>query len=165
MFCKHCGNQLPDNAKFCNSCGAPVEPATRSTVNGYAPRYTPDALPVEPAPSVGIVEAVVKCFQNAFNFSGRARRSEYWWVVLVFSIVSGVLGQFDNTFLPGLWSLIILIPNLSLSVRRLHDTGKSGWYLLWNLLPLIGSIMVLVHLASDSDPNTNAYGPNPKFNP
>lgn len=99
-------------------------------------------------------------------FSGRARRREYWMFFLVNFIVGLVLAVIgrvlDLEILQYLYSLAVLLPGLGVAVRRLHDTGRSGWWLLISLVPLIGAIVLLVFLVSDSQPDTNQYGPNPK---
>ncbi|MFJ6571662.1 DUF805 domain-containing protein [Streptomyces sp. NPDC091292] len=102
-------------------------------------------------------------------FSGRARRQEYWMFVLfnvlaviVFSIIDAVIGM--NLFVIIYW-LGVLIPSLAVAVRRLHDTDKSGWFLLIGLIPLVGGIILLVFMATEGKPNENQYGPNPKLTP
>jgi uncharacterized membrane protein YhaH (DUF805 family) len=104
-------------------------------------------------------------------FSGRARRKEYWTFTLinvlisiVLTIIEMVAGLTHGGFGPltSLYSLAVLIPGLAVSIRRLHDTNRSGWWLLIPLVPLIGIIALLVFLVSDSDPGENQYGPNPK---
>ncbi|MEK7552028.1 MAG: DUF805 domain-containing protein [Patescibacteria group bacterium] len=101
-------------------------------------------------------------------FSGRAQRAEYWYFVLfnilisiAFSIVSSILGD-DKGILGTLYTLAVLVPCLAVSVRRLHDTGRSGWMLLISLIPIIGAIWLLVLMIMDSNPGDNKYGPNPK---
>jgi uncharacterized membrane protein YhaH (DUF805 family) len=100
-------------------------------------------------------------------FSGRARRKEYWMFVLFNIIIELVLG-FVEWFAgsPGivgmLYSLAVLIPSIAVSVRRLHDTDRSGWWLLIALIPLIGMIVLLAFMVQDSKPGENQYGPNPK---
>ncbi|MCB0110232.1 MAG: DUF805 domain-containing protein [Caldilineaceae bacterium] len=114
--------------------------------------------------------------QKYFDFSGRARRKEYWCFVLFNIIVSIILAVIDQAIgtgsieggvglLGGLYSLAVLLPGLGVSVRRLHDTGRSGWWILINLIPLIGSIVFLVFTVSDGDPGPNQYGPSPKASP
>lgn len=99
-------------------------------------------------------------------FSGRARRQEYWMFFLVNFIVSVVLAiigwTIDMAFLQSLYTLAVLLPGLGVTVRRLHDTGRSGWWILIGLVPLVGTIVLLVFMASDSQPGNNQYGPNPK---
>lgn len=101
-------------------------------------------------------------------FSGRARRAEYWYFVLfniiigaVLGIISRVIGD-DNNILAYIYSLALLIPGLAVEVRRLHDIGKSGWWIFISLIPLIGTIWLIVLLATDSNPGENKFGPNPK---
>lgn len=109
-----------------------------------------------------------------FVFEGRARRKEYWMFVLfsilisiVLSIVERVTGLYSAEngvgFLSSIYSLAILIPSITVGVRRLHDTGKSGWWILIGLIPFIGSIVLIVFFVMDSDPGQNEYGPNPKL--
>lgn len=106
-------------------------------------------------------------------FSGRARRKEYWYFVLFNIIVSIVLGVIDGVtgslnaqtglgLLSGIYSLAILIPSIAVSVRRLHDTDRSGWWLLIVLVPLVGAIILLVFAVQDSKPGANQFGENPK---
>lgn len=106
-------------------------------------------------------------------FSGRSRRTEYWMFVLFNLIISVVLGFLDRMtgllqdngigVLGGLYSLAVLIPSIAVSIRRLHDTGRSGWWLLLAFIPLIGGIVLIVFMAQDGEPQPNQYGPNPKM--
>ena len=105
-------------------------------------------------------------------FGGRARRREYWFftlfnmiIALVLGLIDGFLGfttEFGIGILGGLFSLAIIIPGLAVAIRRLHDTNRSGWWLLIALVPFIGFIILLVFYLTDSDPGDNRYGPNPK---
>ncbi len=115
----------------------------------------------------------VKVLKQYANFNGRARRTEYW-VFFVFNIaLSGTAMLLDKVFeiviaeigygpLFLLYALSMLIPAIAVGVRRLHDVGKSGWMLLIALIPIIGTIWVLVLLLLDSNPGVNEYGENPK---
>jgi len=105
-------------------------------------------------------------------FEGRARRREYWFFALFVVLISVVLTIIDSMIgtmtsqgagiLSGLFCLAVLIPSLAVGARRLHDTGRSGWWLLIGLIPFIGAIVLIVFFLLDSQPGTNAYGPNPK---
>ena len=106
-------------------------------------------------------------------FSGRARRKEYWFFVLfniifsiAFTVIDGVTGTLDPTMGIGLlsllYSLAVLIPSISVTVRRLHDIGRSGWWLLIILIPLLGAIILLVFMFLDSKSEESQYGANPK---
>ena len=100
-------------------------------------------------------------------FQGRARRKEYWMFFLFNIIIGAVLGLIDGLvggpgILANLYSLAVLIPGLAVTFRRLHDTNRSGWWVLISLIPLIGFIVLIVFMAQDSQPGDNQYGPNPK---
>ena len=104
------------------------------------------------------------------DFDGRARRKEYWMFVLFNLLIALGVGLVGNLIgadelLSGLYSLVVLIPSLAVAVRRLHDSGKSGWWLLLLLLPIIGFIILIVFLVKDSQPGSNQYGANPKEMP
>ncbi|WP_125717440.1 DUF805 domain-containing protein [Pseudoalteromonas rubra] len=106
-------------------------------------------------------------------FNGRARRKEYWLFMFCNIIVTIVLGLVDMTLglyseesgfglLSGLYALAVIIPSIALSIRRMHDTGRSGWWILISLVPVIGPLVLLVFYVMDSTPGDNDYGPNPK---
>lgn len=100
-------------------------------------------------------------------FSGRARRKEYWFFILFNTIISFGLILVEVSaggpgIVVGIYYLAVMIPSLAVLVRRLHDTNRSGWWLFINFIPLIGSIILLVFLVQDSQPDENRYGPNPK---
>lgn len=119
------------------------------------------------------MKSFLYCLQHYADFTGRARRSEYWYFVLFNFIVSiliglslGVIAGLLNVpalvYLVHLWSLAVFIPSLAVSVRRLHDIGRSGWWLLLSLIPLVGAIILIIWHCTDSQPGANQYGPNPK---
>lgn len=100
-------------------------------------------------------------------FRGRARRKEYWIffgfnliIELVLGVIEGAAG--GPGVLESLYGLAVLIPGIAVSVRRLHDTDRTGWWLLIVFIPLIGAIVLLVFMVQDSQPGENQYGPNPK---
>jgi len=108
----------------------------------------------------------VKVMKNYFNVEGRARRTEYWMyflvylgIIIVASILDAVVGM---GLIGGLVALGHLIPSITVGVRRLHDIGRSGWFLLVGLIPLIGWIILLYWAVKEGDPQDNAYGSNPK---
>ena len=120
----------------------------------------------------------IKCLKQYADFSGRARRKEFWMFVLfnmIFSIALCVLdvifgtsaGSSDAPFAMGLfqgiYSLGVLIPGLAVCVRRLHDIGKSGWYYFIVLIPIIGSIILLVWFCKEGERNSNEWGEDPKL--
>ena len=106
-------------------------------------------------------------------FSGRARRTEFWYFVLfniivtiVLSVIDRLIGTFSGAsnlgILSGIYSLAVLIPTLAVAVRRLHDIDRTGWWILIGLIPLIGTIVLLVFALTPGTPGSNRYGPDPK---
>ena len=100
-------------------------------------------------------------------FNGRARRKEYWYFVLFNFIINIVLSGIDSMttgmgLLPGIYTLAVLIPSIAVLVRRLHDTDRSGWWVLIGLIPIIGWIVLLIFVVQDGKPGKNQYGLNLK---
>jgi uncharacterized membrane protein YhaH (DUF805 family) len=125
----------------------------------------------------------IKVLKQYVDFSGRARRTEYWMFTLFNLIISVVLGVVDRALgfgsftgsasggvgfsaslglLGGLYALAVLLPSLGVAVRRLHDTDRSGWWLLIALIPLIGGIVLLVFFVLEGTRGPNRHGPDPK---
>ena len=115
------------------------------------------------------------------EFSGRSRRKEYWMFFLLNGLIGLIVGlvflvgyyadmsqtEMDTWLMPILWlavlvSLAFIIPGIAVTIRRLHDTDRSGWNLLWGLVPLIGPIMLIVFYATEGTPGPNRFGPDPK---
>jgi len=123
-----------------------------------------NALLVDRSP----IDYYILAFQKYAQFSGRATRSEYWWFYLVNLAVTLLLAIIESVFsipltlLSTIYLFASIVPSLSIQVRRLHDVDKSGWYILLNLLIIIGWIWLLVLNILDSTPGDNKYGPNPK---
>ncbi|MBQ6206412.1 MAG: DUF805 domain-containing protein [Oscillospiraceae bacterium] len=119
---------------------------------------------------MGFKEAVQSCLSQYATFSGRARRSEYWYFSLFNALLGFVIGVIGGLFLgetltnvlTALVTLALLAPGLAVSVRRLHDIGKSGWALLFALIPVVGWILIIVWACKDSESGENQYGSNPK---
>ena len=111
------------------------------------------------------VEAIQSGFKYYVKFDGRASRSEFWWFVLFYVIVSVVVAVVGNMMgdsvgmgLRGLVGLAFLLPMLGLEIRRLHDTGRSGWWVLIAFVPLVGIILLIVWWAGAGTPGPNKYG-------
>ncbi|QBQ39796.1 DUF805 domain-containing protein [Sphingobacterium psychroaquaticum] len=115
---------------------------------------------------------------NYTNFNGRARRKEYWMFVLFNIIISGALSLVDRIFgltygdtspyqsgvLSSIYALAVLLPSIAVAVRRLHDTNKSGWFLLVAFIPFVGWIYLIYLFIKEGDRGQNQYGPDPKGN-
>lgn len=108
-------------------------------------------------------------------FEGRARRKEYWFFVLFNVLISMGLAIIDRLtgtvdpetglgVLSGLYALGVMLPGMAVSVRRLHDTGRCGWWLLITLIPVLGALIFFYFLVLDGDAESNEYGPSPKDN-
>lgn len=169
MYCSNCGTDAGQSS-FCPNCGTNlVGLKTSGTVTNFNP-----------------ITAYKSMFKKYAQFNGRSRRSEYWFatlanyilMIIVYAILyvpmivdlsnngepstvtialSGIVG-----LLIMVYAFAIIIPSLAMSVRRLHDTGRSGWCLLLSLIPLVGGIIVFVFMVLDSQPGPNRYGANPK---
>ena len=116
---------------------------------------------------------VKEAFGKYATFEGRSRRKEYWIFTLFCVVVAVVLTSIDSVtgtygrsagvgLLSGLFYLAVLVPSLAVTVRRLHDTDRSGWWVLLSLIPVLGGIVLLVFMCIDSQPGANRFGPNPK---
>jgi uncharacterized membrane protein YhaH (DUF805 family) len=100
------------------------------------------------------------------EFQGRAQRQDYWMFFLINFLISLGLGVIDAIIGTGvlgvLYAFAVLLPSMAVGARRLHDTGRTGWWLLIGLVPLVGLIILIIFFVQDSDPGDNNYGPNPK---
>ena len=113
---------------------------------------------------MNFMTAISTCFKKYATFSGRARRSEYWFFFLFSLVMSTVLSLiFQNTTLPStLFSLAVLVPTLAVSWRRMHDIGKVGTWSLIILIPILGAIIFWIWCAKNSEEGSNEFGENPK---
>ena len=130
---------------------------------------------------MGFGEAVKSFWSHYSKFKGRSRRSEYWWIQLFLVITNLAVAAIDLALMNGdvdrfianggggivglIWILVTIVPALAVLVRRLHDTGKSGWWALIGFVPLIGGIVLLVFTVLDSDAGENKFGVSPKVSP
>ncbi|MCB2116008.1 MAG: DUF805 domain-containing protein [Rhodobacteraceae bacterium] len=120
--------------------------------------------------------AILTCFSKYATFTGRARRSEFWWFVLFNLVVMAVLNFIDLGFgNPARWMmgegrpspvaslcwLAVILPSLAVTVRRLHDTDRSGWWVLIQIIPVIGPLLLIWFLATEGTSGTNRFGPDP----
>ncbi|HEX6264434.1 MAG TPA: DUF805 domain-containing protein [Actinomycetota bacterium] len=117
---------------------------------------------------MGFGDAIRTCLSKYADFHGRAGRPEFWWFFLATWLIGTVIyllaGAADSAFLwliGGVISLALLLPYLAVLVRRLHDTGRSGWWYFISLIPLVGFIILVVFLATEGQPGQNEYGPPP----
>lgn len=127
---------------------------------------------------MGFAEAIKSFWSNYATFKGRARRSEYWFIQLFLIITNVAVGAIDLVLMNGdvdrfianggggivglVWILVTIVPALAVLVRRLHDTGKSGWWVLMGFVPFAGAIVLFVFTVLDSTSGENKYGLSPK---
>lgn len=178
MYCKYCGSDINPKAKFCSNCGGPngaAQQPVQETNQDWQQEYHYQTTGQNGAPvyyvqtpgqgqyyggyqgtSVDFGEAIKRVFNHFADFNGRASRSEFWWGILFLFIVSWV-GVFIPLVNLVLW-IPVLIAQLALEVRRLHDIGRSGVYLLLGLIPCAGIIVLLVFYCSESV-GDNQWGP------
>lgn len=111
------------------------------------------------------MEYFTGAFKKYAEFSGRSTRNDYWMYILFYMIIYVVLAVIDGAIgfylLTSIFSIVCLVPTISVGARRLHDTSRSGWWQLIGFIPLIGAIVLIVFFAQDSHED-NEYGPNPK---
>ena len=117
------------------------------------------------------MEMMIALLKKYADFQGRARRAEYWMFVLFQLLAVAILGlilsggKTDSATATGLMALVtlgLLLPSIAVTVRRLHDTNRTGWWILISFLPLIGGLWLLVLTVLDGTPTSNRFGPDPK---
>tara|TARA_B100000401_G_C52569134_1_gene607068 strand:+ start:77 stop:496 length:420 start_codon:yes stop_codon:yes gene_type:complete len=139
MFCAQCGVENDVLGSFCKTCGVALEISK----------------------AVSFSDAISLAFKNYVNFHGRSTRAEYWWFFLftfTLSIVTQIIDSFSSLGVTNfISSLIVLLPSLAVGVRRLHDIGKSGWWLLLWFAVIVGWVILLVWSVRKSD-GPNKYG-------
>lgn len=181
-FCPNCGAPITTSTRFCPQCG---KSTTGDQVNNVAPQMKKQAANVQTESQAKGIVAAFKCamFEKYATARGRASRSEYWYSVLVntaiilvlhfvfFVFGTGAAGS-DNVevLMTGtgffvvvelLLMIVLTIPGTCLSIRRLHDTNHSGWWVFINIVPFLGAIWFFYLCAKDSEPADNIYGSYP----
>lgn len=192
-FCPNCGNELESNSKFCGTCGLKVEyktpqpqPQPQPQPPYQEPTYT--TIPstkldlsddIMEQLDLGLIENFKRCFLKKYTtFDGRASRSEFWYfyaadmllsntLLLTFAFIGHIFHSykmFETGFvLSIIYFFATFLPYLSVTVRRLHDINKSGWFVLVPLIPIVGIIWLIVMLATRGDENPNIYGPKTSY--
>lgn len=144
IYCHGCGKEIHKTAITCPGCGA-------QQFNN------PSSNTIKDGPFFYFVDA----WKNSFNYSGRIRRKAYWYYFLFYLIFNILFTIFDDIIsadgvLISIYTIAAIFPNISTGIRRMHDTGRSGW---WILLPIVN----LIFFMQDSKVETNEYGPSPKY--
>ena len=189
MYCGRCGKQIADNQNYCPYCGSSTSNANNSSSDFNLSSYVNNpsySYANEPVKNYNLFSAYKEMFKKYAKFDGRSRRSEYWYaglanfiimmvayIILFVPMITDLVNYGEPTettaaimAVSGLvlmiYAFAVMIPCLALGVRRLHDIGKSGWFMLISLIPYVGSIILIVFMATDSQSGPNQYGPNPK---
>jgi uncharacterized membrane protein YhaH (DUF805 family) len=123
----------------------------------FAPPFAEATAWTSAAPPRTFGEAVQVCLRKYVDFQGRASRSEYWYFFL-FTVLAGLVAAAFSVRLENAVNVLLFLPTMSAGARRLHDIGRSGWSLLWWLIPILGWIIIIARLARAGDPGPNAYG-------
>lgn len=162
MFCRQCGADLGSDVKFCQKCGVsaeatPEKPEREEKGDGSSVKESSESTAGKEMSPFGYF---ISGWKKATQFSGRANRSEFWWFVLFsflvgigVSIVDGAVGVGGAQgigVISGLYGIASILPSLALAIRRLHDTNRSGWWLLIGLLPLIGPVVLIYFYVLES---------------
>lgn len=184
-YCGDCGEKIMPSDKFCTSCGSKLDSAHQKSDSHEVEHTTASPNSVHQK-RFGLNEAITTCFNNYANFKTRSTRSEYWFFVLfqliIYSVVFlfialvetandsaaisssayDVLSVLGILFFFGFW-VLILVPSIAVTVRRLHDVGSSGWMLLIYLIPYVGPIIIFVFLVGKSEKVENKWGNVPRL--
>ncbi len=114
-------------------------------------------------------DSIRTCLGKYVAFSGRARRPEFWWFALFVFIGAWITGAIDRMLfgsdfgvLGPIFGLAMLLPYISVAVRRLHDTDKSGWWILIGLIPLVGVLVLIYFYIQEGTKGANTFGPEPR---
>ncbi len=173
-FCGKCGKEIGAGDEFCGKCGKKLDTNKNEGTDSLEEvRHNADR---KPQPIGGPIKHVGTCFKKYANASGRARRAEYWYFQLFSLVGLFTASVFDLIFFPSyvtanggtgplyvVFVIGVLLPSIAVGVRRLHDTGRSGWTLLLGLIPLLGALLLFIFTVTDGDDKENEYGPNPKL--
>ena len=180
MYCSKCGSETLSESKFCTECGNSMSASLpKDTIEEESPKSNEKSnssknldAPVEVINETGVIkmtfaEAIQSVLKNYANFSGRARRSEYWyWNLAMFIgyVLLAIVGRFSDALgvVIGLAFLASVIPSITVLVRRLHDVDKRGWWLLLSLIPFFGSIIILIWNIQEGTKGANGHGEDPK---
>ncbi|MBV5341432.1 MAG: DUF805 domain-containing protein [Deltaproteobacteria bacterium] len=150
MFCSQCGKENPEGVNFCGSCGAKI-----GTLGTLSHIKTSANLTNE---QMTFGKSISTCLAKYVDFSGRASRPEYWWFYLFTALLNwGSLLVDQSGAISLIVGLVLMLPSLSAATRRLHDTNRSGWWMLISCT-IIGIIPLIIWLAGKGNEQPNNYG-------
>lgn len=150
MYCPKCGEKNADGVNFCGKCGSNITAFYLTSPAVMSANRAGDKM--------GFGSAIATCMGKYADFTGRAARPEYWWFYLFTMLISWGATIADHSgVVNGIVSLALLLPSLSACARRLHDTNRSGWWMLISLT-VIGLIPLTIWLARQGNEQSNRYG-------
>jgi uncharacterized membrane protein YhaH (DUF805 family) len=181
IICKQCGKEYSNKALNCPSCGGPTRNNQDITCQECGEIYSlaEDKCPKCACPSPfmerqkeeSTIESMffywyIRSLRKYTEFSGRATRKEYWMFFLfnfLFLLIANIIDAYlgNNGFLAVLYMLAVLSPSIAITIRRLHDVGRSGWLILLSIIPIVGSICLIVLLCLRGIEGENKYGQDP----
>lgn len=159
VYCKNCGMYYNENVAFCENCGSMLvgDPAQRAEIVRNTPGMTPE-------------DAIFTFWKRYSDFGGRSRRSEFWysvlvnWIIAIFINLIGILLPVNlGMVISTVFTAMLFLPNIAIAIRRVHDTGKSGWVLFAGFIPVIGAIWLIILFSLDGEKRANEYGESPKY--
>lgn len=183
-YCPQCGQPVSTDARFCPKCGCEFQPQRQWL---QTPPPNPNQWQQTPPPhqqqyqqqwqqpnpgyttapngmrmrNLDMMEACKMYWQKYVDFEGRSRRAEYWWAYLMTFVIGLILGWIP--VVGWLASLAMILPSIAVGVRRLHDINKSGWFMLLNLIPIVGQIILIIWFCQEGTIGPNQYGEDPKY--
>ncbi len=159
VYCKKCGMYFAEDVNFCLNCG--------ENLNEFETQANKKFIR---AREMSFEDAVVLFWKGCFDFKGRSRRREFWYaaicnwlIALAISLLGAITIRQLASVMELMFTAMVVLPNMAVAIRRMHDIGKSGLVLLVSFIPIIGPIWLLILLAKDSDRETNIYGESPKY--
>lgn len=168
MFCVKCGAQLSNETKFCHKCGSANVDSSSGEEKGFQTRDDILGQSGQQIKTLSAIDHYKNAWKKSVDFSGRSQRAEYWYFLLFnlliafcLGLLEGLLGiapDIEESVLATIFQFIVLIPSIAVGVRRMHDIGNSGW---WLLLPVVNFFMLI----TDGQAGLNKYGPDPKGRP
>ncbi len=159
-FCRSCGVVLQEGSQFCQACGTAI-----NIDSGLNHQPSTAIYQQSMQNEMNLVSAFTRVvFENYANFKGRASKAEFWWYILaslLLGALAGVIGAILKTeAINALLNIALFLPGIAVTVRRLHDTNRSGWWYLL-VLTIIGLIPLLIWFIQKSDQQENRFGAVP----
>ncbi|MBR4031078.1 MAG: DUF805 domain-containing protein [Clostridia bacterium] len=159
VYCTNCGMYFEENVQVCPNCGTNLDELEFETKRKF--------IRVR---EMSFENAIIAFWEGYFNFQGRSRRREFWYaaicnwlIALAISILGAITIRQLASVMEFMFTAMVVLPNLAVAIRRMHDIGKSGFILLVSFIPVIGPIWLLILLARDSEKDANIYGESPKY--